>query len=187
MKTTIKLIISISILTLFLSNTVFAHDLEVSGIALGAESSATINGKTVKNGAVVNGAEVAEITADYVRFKYKGKAIKVELGAGYDLEYHPVVLGDKETASLGVTNIAINDMTELDWMKKSEILDLREKYVNEHLNLVDGMYKPSEKVFGQMAEGKPWWGTLGISYYGSGKKSIEGPSKESRSIVNPFF
>ena len=78
-------------------------------------------------------------------------------------------------------------MIKLDLMKKTEILELREKYVSEYPELLNAAYKPSEDVFGQVEDGKPWWGILGISYYGSGQKSIEGPSKDSRYIINPFL
>jgi hypothetical protein len=50
-----------------------------------------------------------------------------------------------------------------------------------------GDYKPSPAVFGQIVSGKPWWGMLGISYYGPGEKGIAGPSEESRFILNPYL
>ncbi len=84
-------------------------------------------------------------------------------------------------------NIGINPMIELDFLTKEDIYDIRSKYVLLHPELLPGSYNPSEEVFGQIASGKPWWGILGLSYYGDGEKSIEGNSEDSRLLVNPFL
>jgi len=169
----------------------FAHDLEVNGILNGKKPRAFVNNEMVEKGSVIKDAEITDITADSVQFRYKNKIINVDLGAGYDLEANIAAPASKRPEhnikEHDITNIDLNDMIELDFMKKSEILDLRKKYINEHPDLLNGAYKPSEEVFGQIQDGKPWWGILGISYYGPGQKSIEGPSKESRYIINPFL
>lgn len=86
---------------------------------------------------------------------------------------------------------AINPMTELDFKTKSEVLESRKKYVNEHPQLAkyltQGEYEPSDAVFGQIEDGKSWWGIWGLYYYGRGEKSIEGPSEETRYINNPYL
>jgi hypothetical protein len=88
-------------------------------------------------------------------------------------------------------NVAINAMIELDFKTKTEIYSIRNKYVAEHpeilLKLTDKPYNPSEAIFGQIVSEKPWWGILGIYYYGNGNMSIEGPSEESRFIANPYL
>jgi hypothetical protein len=88
-------------------------------------------------------------------------------------------------------NVRINPMIELDGKTRDEIFKLRTAYVREHPGLlkflVKGKYAPSQAVFGQIADGKTWWGILGICYYGRGEKSIEGPSEESRFIANPYL
>ena len=48
-------------------------------------------------------------------------------------------------------------------------------------------YLPNQNIFGQIVGGKPWWGILGISYYGPGQQGIEGLSEESRILVNPYI
>ena len=83
--------------------------------------------------------------------------------------------------------IELNPLIELDFKTRDEIYDIRRNYVNEYPQLVEGDYEPSTKVFGYITDKKPWLGILGISYYGVGKKSIEGPSEESRFIANPFL
>jgi hypothetical protein len=89
------------------------------------------------------------------------------------------------------TLLKINDMIELDGKTKAEVYQIRSEYVNQKPEMVkalyNGEYKPSDEVFGQITDGKTWWGILGICYYGNGEKSIEGPSEESRFIANPYL
>ena len=87
--------------------------------------------------------------------------------------------------------VQINPPEEFDFLNKSDIYEIRKKFVNAYPSLLkaiySGEYQPSEEVFGQIEDGKSWWGTLGIYYYGPGEKSIEGPSEESRFICNPYI
>lgn len=191
----VRLLISISaafLLSLSAAFNTFAYDLEVNGILQGAKPRAIVNGEIVKKGGIIKEAEVTDIAANAVQFKYKNEIITLKLGEGCDLERTPYILSDKKSKKRtindsGVTNIRLNDMTKLNFLKKSDILDLRNKYVNEYPELLTGAYKPSEAIFGQIEDGKPWWGILGISYYGPGQNSIEGPAKDSRYIFNPFL
>lgn len=83
--------------------------------------------------------------------------------------------------------IAIQPMVELDFKTKAEIYQLRTTEVIKYPQLLQGRYAPSEAVFGQIVDDKPWWGILGYCFYGNGPKSIDGPSEESRFIMNPFL
>ena len=83
--------------------------------------------------------------------------------------------------------LSLNPMVELDFMKKSEIYALRTKYVRQFPELAPDNYSPSDRVFGQIEDGKPWFGILGLSYYGAGDKSNAGLSEESRFIANPYL
>jgi hypothetical protein len=76
---------------------------------------------------------------------------------------------------------------ELDFKSKSEVLKLREDYVNRHPELLKGNYSPSDAVFGQIEDGRAWWGVRGQFCNGPGEDSIEGPSEESRFIANPYL
>ena len=87
----------------------------------------------------------------------------------------------------GRLDIELNPMTELDFKTQEDICQIRKKYVFQYPQLVKEDYLPSQNVFGQIEDNKPWWGIEGHFYYGSGKKSIEGPSEESRFIVNPYL
>jgi hypothetical protein len=83
--------------------------------------------------------------------------------------------------------IAINPTTSLCGFSRAKLYALRTKMVLQHPELVLGTYKPSQAVFGQIVDGKPWWGITGQFFYGSGKYSPTGDSEESRFILNPFL
>lgn len=91
----------------------------------------------------------------------------------------------------GAVRVPLNDMIELNFKKRSEIYDIRRQFVNRMPALVKAAglqgYEPSSDVFGQIVDGRPWWGILGISHYAKGPRSIEGPAEESRFIANPWL
>lgn len=101
--------------------------------------------------------------------------------------HHINALSSDNLAREEMLDIGLQPVTELDFKSKAEVLKLRTEAVYKYLQLISGDYKPSEPIFGQMEDGAPWWGVLGISYYGSGEKSIEGPSWQSISILNPYL
>lgn len=100
-------------------------------------------------------------------------------------QYNDLAIG--RSAKVETIDIALTPPGELDFKKKSEILKLRSRAVYRYPSLLAGEYKPSETVFGQIADGLPWWGTRGAYYHGTGQRSIEGPSEQSHSILNPFI
>ncbi len=83
--------------------------------------------------------------------------------------------------------VPVTPMTELDFLKKSEVYEIRRKAVREQPRLSAAGYEPTEEVFGQIVDGAAWWGIEGIFYYGPGKNSIAGPSEESRFLCNPYL
>jgi hypothetical protein len=91
-----------------------------------------------------------------------------------------------EEARLAEVEVQLNPAVELDWMTRADVLDLRREAVYRYPDLIAGDYQPSEAVFGQIEDGRPWWGFKG-QFYGSGSRSIEGPAEESRYIVNPYL
>jgi hypothetical protein len=76
---------------------------------------------------------------------------------------------------------------DLNYKTKAEILALRKQYVGEVPALSGGHYEPSEPVFGNIEDHKPWWGLAGRSVWGRGQRSIEGLSEESRFLSNPYL
>lgn len=94
---------------------------------------------------------------------------------------------NNSSASYQMINIPINPMMELDFKSKSEIYEIRKRYVMQHSNLLNSSYTPSNEVFGQIESGKAWWGIDGLSYKGPGEHGIDGASEETRFICNPFL
>ncbi len=90
-------------------------------------------------------------------------------------------------ASVDDVDIALQKPVEFDFKTKAEVLQIRSEAVQKHPELLAGVYRPSEKVFGQIVDKRPWWGMYGEFYYGKGDRSIEGPSEEARFILNPFL
>ncbi len=86
-----------------------------------------------------------------------------------------------------VFNIGLNGLTELDYTTKKQIYEIRTRRINEYPFLAPRGYTPRSDVFGGIVDGKPWWGILGLSFYGPGRKGIEGDSLQSLYIENPYL
>ncbi|MBN1583997.1 MAG: hypothetical protein JXA89_25030 [Anaerolineae bacterium] len=92
-----------------------------------------------------------------------------------------------ERARIESLDVDLQPLDELDFKSKAEVYRLRSESVARYPQLIAGTYRPSDAVFGQIVNGLPWWGTLGLAHYGKGEQSIEGPSEQSRSVLNPFL
>jgi len=92
-----------------------------------------------------------------------------------------------ERATIKSLDVPLQPLRDLDGLSRAEVLALRTEAVARTPQLIDGEYRPSDAVFGQIVDGLPWWGILGIHHYGSGERSIDGPSEQSQSILNPFL
>lgn len=75
----------------------------------------------------------------------------------------------------------------LNYKSRLEIFEARTKIVNRRSILLKNLYVPSAEVFDGMEDHRPWWGVQGACLWGPGNKSIEGPSEESRFLMNPFL
>ncbi len=93
----------------------------------------------------------------------------------------------KEAVVHGSAPIAIEPPRELDGMTREQVFELRRAAVKKNAGMVRPDYEPSSAVFGQIADGAPWWGMQGEFFHGAGERSIEGPSEESRMILNPLL
>lgn len=93
------------------------------------------------------------------------------------------------TANATQTEVQIPLVAPMDinYKTRSELLNWRAKFVSQYPQLLVGQYEPSEEVFGQIVDGKPWWGIRGEALHGEGEHSIEGPAEESRFLMNPFL
>ncbi|NDJ33074.1 MAG: hypothetical protein GYB64_00260, partial [Chloroflexi bacterium] len=83
--------------------------------------------------------------------------------------------------------VPLAGLQEFDGLTRAAIYDLRTQAVMRHPELVAPGYTPWDGTFGQISDGRPWWGWHGQWYYGSGERSIEGPSEESRFVLNPYL
>ncbi len=85
------------------------------------------------------------------------------------------------------TLIPLNPPQHFNYMTRAEVLKLRANAVMSHAQLINSPYEPAASVFDEITNGKPWWGMAGQYIWGEGLRSIEGPSEESRFILNPFL
>jgi hypothetical protein len=99
---------------------------------------------------------------------------------------HANSLNSENSAPISRT-IAINEPVELDGKTKAEIYALRKAQVAAHQELLADAYQPSEGVFGQITDRKPWWGVTGHFCGGKRRRTIDGVSEEARFILNPFI
>lgn len=83
-----------------------------------------------------------------------------------------------------IYNIAINEPTELDFLTKQQVFDIRKKYAAMSPAVIPADYTPSDTVFGQIEDNKPWWGLITTK---PGEHSIDGLSEESRFVNNPLL
>lgn len=167
----------------------FAADFTLKGIvSIDGKHSAIINDTVVREGDYVETATVDKITDNYVELLNGNKKITLKLNSESNNNTQKTRSPDQsDFKSKEFINLVINPTIELDFKNKREILDLRKRYVLQYPQLIKGNYIPSEAVFGQIQDKKPWWGTLGLSFYGDGQDSIKGNSEESRFIANPFL
>lgn len=84
-------------------------------------------------------------------------------------------------------DIPINPPMEFDGLTRADIYALRSEAVNTHADLLAADYTPSAGVFGEIIDGKPWWGMIGQWYHGPGSDSTRGASEESRYVLNPYL
>ena len=172
-------------------------------ISFVATSSAEIiklkNGQTVEGKIIENTSDYTKIDCAGVVLTYYSQEIQsVENAAKSSKNDVPSL---KDNASLTVQtsspvsseqpstiSLEINPMIELNFKTKDEIYALRKEYVLQYPQLqLLRSYSPSEALYGQIVDKKPWWGILGLSYYGPGQKSIEGAAEESRFLANPYL
>lgn len=85
------------------------------------------------------------------------------------------------------SSLVLSRPQHLNYMSRKDVLQLRIDAVMSCRALVNTPYEPTAAVFDQIVDGKPWWGMAGQYVWGEGQRSIEGPSEESRFLLNPFL
>jgi hypothetical protein len=95
------------------------------------------------------------------------------------------------TSPEGFREIAIRPTREYDFASREQVLGPRSGYVRAESALFGAFggveYEPSQQVFGNVTSGRPWWGLVGLAFFGPGARSIEGDSAQSRYIENPYL
>lgn len=110
----------------------------------------------------------------------------VQLSIGLSCQGNELSTG-KTAKTAGCVDIAIVPPADFNFKPRAHIFAMRKREVMKHPELLKGKYVPDEDVFGQMEDNRPWWGTVGQSYYGAGPKSIVGPALVSCAILNPYL
>jgi hypothetical protein len=87
----------------------------------------------------------------------------------------------------GPVSVPLNGPAEFNWKKREEILNMRRAAIARTPQLLAHQYQPTEDIFEQVEDGKPWWGFAGECVYGKGMASIKGFAEESRFVLNPFM
>ena len=81
-------------------------------------------------------------------------------------------------------NITVNYPVDLTKFSKKDVYDLRKQFISKSI-FANPNYEPSDFVFGQIVDYKPWMSVYICEKPDSIGHNIEGPSEESRFIVNP--
>lgn len=84
-------------------------------------------------------------------------------------------------------SVAINPPVEFDYLSKKQVFELRKSYTALYPTIIEPTYTPSNSVFGQITDNRPWWGLNGMMFKGPGQNSMDGLSEESRAINNPLL
>src|SRR4030095_752373 len=65
----------------------------------------------------------------------------------------------RSARTASAVDVQINPPVDLNFRTRSEILQMRQREMRKHPELMNGSYSLSPEVFGPMEDGKPWWGT----------------------------
>lgn len=89
----------------------------------------------------------------------------------------------RSKSTLMIPNV---ELSKFNGITVEQLYKLRSDAVYRNKTLLFDTYEPSDSIFGMCENKKPWWGVWGMHLYRQGQKAIEGPSKESAYILNPF-
>jgi len=102
------------------------------------------------------------------------------------MNHNRLLIGERAQIR-GPYEVVLNRPVEFDFLSRADVLRVRRDAVAQHPSIIHPGYRPSPAVFGQIEDGLPWWGNAGQYFHGPGATSIDGPSEESRYIVNPLL
>ncbi len=86
----------------------------------------------------------------------------------------------------GAVNVPIQGLVNFNGITQEQLYKTRSNAVYKYKSFLSDMYEPSDSIFGMCESKKPWWGVWGMQVFREGAHAIDGPSKESDYILNPF-
>jgi hypothetical protein len=92
----------------------------------------------------------------------------------------------RAAAKSGAVSIPIHELVSLNGITQKQLYQYRSEAVLRYPRLLGDTYEPDDMIFGNCESNKPWWGVIGMEAYGPGQHAIDGFSKESNYILNPF-
>lgn len=104
------------------------------------------------------------------------------------------LFGDSSTNKLAVgpsakvgadLDVRLFGSMDFDGKSKAEVLQIRKQRALDQPRLLLSQYTPSDAVFGQIVDGRPWWGLQGLSL-GAGTEASMGESWHSQPFCNPY-
>ena len=95
-----------------------------------------------------------------------------------EISYSPVEIGN------AVISIPVNRPAALSGKTKAEVYEIRKKFVDSSI-FKNQSYEPSNEVFGQIVDRKPWISNYICHEKDGGVLPVTGVSEESRFINNP--
>ena len=104
--------------------------------------------------------------------------------------YTGVLLLGNEAIVRDRLRIVIFPPQEFDGLSRAQIYQQRTEAVHYYPNLISDNYEPDNRVFGQIEDGKLWWGMIGQWIAGTRNPNIQnndGASEESRLVLNPYI
>ncbi|MDZ4834389.1 MAG: hypothetical protein SGJ27_11485 [Candidatus Melainabacteria bacterium] len=90
-------------------------------------------------------------------------------------------------ARVSSVDITIVPPEDFNFKTRMQLSLLRYKAAMRYPQLLCKQYVPDSATFGQIADKKPWWGVIGLAYYGAGNNSIKGVSVQSMDFLNPYL
>lgn len=97
-----------------------------------------------------------------------------------------MLLGAESTITVNYP-LKLRSAVELDGKTASEILEMRNRAVKRHAQLIAEEYEPSVAFRGLPESGSEWLGTLGKFGHPTGRNATDGPAQASRVLLNPLL
>jgi hypothetical protein len=82
--------------------------------------------------------------------------------------------------------IPIAPLAKFNGISQQDLYKARTNAVEKYKTFLADTYAPSDSIFGMCESKKPWWGVWGMHVFRQGLHALDGPSKESGYVLNPY-